>query len=603
MGDTPLPPLPAGSEKTVYLREAGGGYEALVSAGNVPPGCKFGGNGEGAGGVEFVDGTPDMRHVILGTNKNFGPVCLSPGVYGGTYEWSEGRLAPIGVLPDGEVVGGGFAGVRGGLSNNGSRVVWVYGGELYLRDMVSHETVPVAGTEAEPANFQIGDGEDSRVFYTASDGSLNVFEVTSGSGEPLAGKSTELVAEKGGVGGVIGTSEDGSYLYFVDGDVLGDGADHGAEKGGDNLYVEHYDSASKAWAPPLFIALLSGEDISSWAPEGGLVRMTSRVSPNGRYLAFMSERSLTGYENRDANSGVPDEEVFLYDADTGRVVCASCNTTGARPVGLLEGNGTEENLVDYAKTWQNRWFAANIPGWTTTTLTTALYQSRYLSDSGRLFFNSSDALVPGDVNGNEDVYEYEPEGVGSCQSPGYGQSASDVLVESAGGCVGLISSGTSSEEAAFLDASEGGGDVFFMTLSRLTPQDVDTSVDIYDAHECTVAVPCAPAPVAVPPSCATADSCKSAPALQPAVFGAPASETFAGSGNVVSSVPAPVVTGRSLTRAQKLAKALRACERSPKRKRAACERQARRRYGVARRVRAEKALPAGAERLQGRGER
>ena len=53
----------------------------------------------------------------------------------------------------------------------------------------------------------------------------------------------------------------------------------------------------------------------------------------------MSERSLTGYDNRDANSGVPDEEVFLYDADTGRLVCASCNPTGARPVGLFEGNG------------------------------------------------------------------------------------------------------------------------------------------------------------------------------------------------------------------------------------------------------------------------
>ena len=92
-GHTPLPPLPAGSEKTVYLREAGGGYEALVTSGNVPPGCKFGGNEEGAGGVEFVDGTPDMSHVILSTNENFGPVCLSPGVHGGSYEWSEGKLA------------------------------------------------------------------------------------------------------------------------------------------------------------------------------------------------------------------------------------------------------------------------------------------------------------------------------------------------------------------------------------------------------------------------------------------------------------------------------------------------------------------------------
>ena len=34
----------------------------------------------------------------------------------------------------------------------------------------------------------------------------------------------------------------------------------------------------------------------------------------GEWLAFMSERSLTGYDNRDAASGEPDEEVYLYDA-------------------------------------------------------------------------------------------------------------------------------------------------------------------------------------------------------------------------------------------------------------------------------------------------
>ncbi len=77
----------------------------------------------------------------------------------------------------------------------------------------------------------------------------------------------------------------------------------------------------------------------------------------------------------------------------------------------------ESNLVDYAQTWQDRWLAGNIPGWTTKDLSNAIYQSRYLSNSGRLFFNSSDALVPADVNGKEDVYEYEPAGVGSCQAP------------------------------------------------------------------------------------------------------------------------------------------------------------------------------------------
>ena len=63
--------------------------------------------------------------------------------------------------------------------------------------------------------------------------------------------------------------------------------------------------------------------------------VSSRVSPDGRYLAFMSERSLTGYDNRDAVSGQPDEEeVYLYDASTGHLACASCNPTGARPVGI-----------------------------------------------------------------------------------------------------------------------------------------------------------------------------------------------------------------------------------------------------------------------------
>jgi hypothetical protein len=50
----------------------------------------------------------------------------------------------------------------------------------------------------------------------------------------------------------------------------------------------------------------------------------------------------------------------------------------------------------------------SLPGWTNVSLTTALYQSRYLSASGRLFFNAADALIPQDSSGTFDVYEYEP---------------------------------------------------------------------------------------------------------------------------------------------------------------------------------------------------
>jgi hypothetical protein len=623
-GHTPLPPLPPGSEKTIYLRTENGEYKALVTAANVPPGTIFGGNEGQGGGVAFAGASPDFSHVVVSSQLG-APILTPNGPEGGLYMWADGHLQPISVLPSGGPaaarLGNLGENVRHAVSNDGSRVVWEAGGNDYLRDMSREETVELNPHErsSQGAHYADADSEDSRVFFTSlrpRGEDLYEFEVTSGTGEPLAGKLTDLTVdtangnEGAAVQGVIGASEDGSDVYFVANGLLGDGPEHGA-KSGDcgpagkpqtqtcNLYVEHYDAGSKAWTPPSFIATLSGADSPVWGEGPPTVNddhahMISRVSPNGRYLAFMSERSLTGYENRDATSGVPDEEVFLYDATAGRLVCASCDPTGARPAGLFEGSGFEENLVDYAKTWEGRWVAANIPGWDPADLSSALYQTRYLSNSGRLFFNSSDALVPADVNGKEDVYEYEPAEVGSCQGTGHGQGGSVVFSSGAGGCVGLISEGTSPEESAFLDASATGGDVFFLTTSRLAAQDRDTSIDLYDAHECTVASPCAPSAALVPPPCTTGDACKPAPTPQPAIFGAPSSETFSGAGNLPAAAES-AVTPRSVARAQKLAQALKACGKKPKRKRAACRSQARKRYG-AKKPRVKKSLSAGVGR-------
>jgi hypothetical protein len=591
-----------------YFREADGQFKALVTPTNTPPGTNLS-TGEV---VIFESASPDLSHVVVRSQVALVKGVPSPALY----EWAAGQLQPASVLVNGEATSGALGNqgsvVRHAISNDGSRIVFESFGSakhFYMRDMVKKETVTIDApqkglpkpTEDNFENYSTANSAGSRVFFTSSrrltasstlresypyPEDLYAFEVTSGGGEPLAGKVTDLTVdgnagESAGVQGVIGASEDGSYVYFVAGGVLGDAAQHGAE-GGHYLYVEHYDEGTKAWAAPKFIAALSGGDSPTWG--GGnpqsLKGMTSRVSPDGRYLAFMSASSLTGYENRDANSDVPDEEVFLYDADTGRVVCASCNPSGGQPVGLLEGNGFEEQLVDSGGLWKGRWLAGNVPAWTGKDLSSALYQSRYLSDSGRLFFDSADALVPADVNGKEDVYEYEPAGVGSCQGPGYGQSASVVFSASVGGCVALISAGTSSEESAFMDASETGGDVFFLTLSRLSPRDYDTSIDIYDAHECTASAPCAPPPSLTPPPCTTGDACKPGPTPQPTLFGEPSSETFSGAGNIVPSASEPKVTSRSAHNAQKLAKALKACRKKPKGKRAGCERQARKRYGA-----------------------
>jgi hypothetical protein len=293
--------------------------------------------------------------------------------------------------------------------------------------------------------------------------------------------------------------------------------------------------------------------------------MTARVSPNGRYLAFMSKRSLSGYDNRDASSGALDQEVYEYDAESGRLSCASCDPSGQRPAGEFDSGVPPGPLVDAPILWGGQTLAGSIPGWTSVSLNHAIYQSRYLSNSGRLFFNSPVGLVSGDGNSTQDVYEYEPQGVGSCTL--------------APACLGLVSSGTSSEEAAFLDASETGDDVFFLSAAQLSLADTDTALDIYDAHVCSLSPGCAPQALGAPPPCATSDSCRTAPTPQPGIFGAPASETFSGAGN--PSTQAPVkAKAKALTRAQKLKKALAACKKKPKAKRAACRRAAQRRYGA-----------------------
>jgi hypothetical protein len=293
----------------------------------------------------------------------------------------------------------------------------------------------------------------------------------------------------------------------------------------------------------------------------------------------MSQQDLVGYNTLDSGSGVPDEEVYLYDAMSGRLVCASCNPTGARPIGIEFTLGAliEEATNERDEGWsEGQRFAATISPWAVNAEGGNLYQTRYLSSSGRLFFNSRDALVPQDVNGTWDVYEYEPVGVGNC---GVGAAGFSQRTD---GCVSLISSGTSAEESVFLDASRGGGDVFFLTTAKLAPQDFDTSVDIYDARECTATSECFPVAAGQPPACSTGDACKPAPTPQPALFGAPSSATFSGAGNIVPATPGQKPKQKSSARARQLSKALKSCKGRPRRRRKECEKKVRARYAAKR---------------------
>jgi hypothetical protein len=552
VGETPL--SPETSEHTPYRRDnRTDSYQPLVTAANAP-GAQF------ANQVGLASASPDLSHIVLHSGVSLTTPPFGPGLY----EWAEGRVQPVSVLPDGEPAPSAALGFRGSLesgyvrraiSNDGSRIVWESGGHLYMRDTSKKETVQLdalepgaRGGEGAPM-FQTASNDGSRVFFTDSKrltaaaprgGDLYEFEVTGAGGGRL--RDLNVV----GVSGIApGASEDGSYVYIVNGGVLTEAENGEKEKavaGGNNLYVLHDDG--RTWTPT-FIAQLSSQDGNDWEAEilghgHGVSGFTSRVSPDGRWLAFMSERSLTGYDNRDASSGAPAEEVFLYDAGSGHVLCASCNTTGARPAAMFFTGDTPLPLVDFPNVWAHRWVAGLIPGWTPASVSHGIYQSRYLSNGGRLFFDSSDALVPRDVNGQEDVYEYEPLGIKSAEGKELCTESSQTFSAQSGGCVDLISSGTSSAESGFLDASQSGGDVFFLTKSKLVSSDFDTALDVYDAHECSSRAPCFPEPPASPPACASGDSCRAAPSPQPSIFGAPASSTFSGPGNVVPPPPPQV---------------------------------------------------------------
>ena len=538
---------------------------------------------------------------------------------------------------------------RGAISADGSRVVFsehlteAEAAGLFLRDVPQGRTIeldaPEAGCiscESGRGQFQLaieaGAGHGERVLFTderrltsdsgsaTNSSDLYQCEIVEGSEgvECLLSDLTPKTqdGESAGVQGlVIGASTDGSYLYFVAHGVLTSApAPDGqvAQPGGENLYVSREGTVS-------LVAVLSGKDRPDWAigvlDQTTLTALTAEVSGDGQYLVFMSSQSLTGYDNVDVSPqahGALDEEVYVFHAaeggegGTGSLTCTSCDPSGARPAGQVTG---ERSLVmpGSGEIWPvGSWIAGDVPGWTPYAAAEALFESRFLSDSGRTFFDSSDALVPADVNGVGDVYEYEPVGVGDCTTETKTASwlyrpARHFEVEGRsgvepGGCVGLISSGAAGAgESGFLDASAGGGegesgkpgstggeDVFFITANKLVPQDFDTSLDVYDAHVCSAESPCSPQGASESPECVTAEACRAAPQPEPNIYGPPSSATFNGQGNVIPPPPAKPAVKKPLTRSQKLKAALAACQRDHKKaKRVKCERTARKRYGVA----------------------
>ena len=502
---------------------------AVEAHANVPAGTEFGGDLEeqqfnAALPVEVKGASDDLAHVVVRSSVPL--TGDAEGVSGGLYEWSrtDGSLELVSRLPEGE---GGEAtkgalgwspaitagATRGAVSTDGRYVFWSNKENdptaLYVRDAVAGETVRldsvqpgVVGTGADAPRFMGASADGSTAFFTdtreltvdsgasASKRDLYACELVREGGEDHC-ELSDLTPETGGEaadaqGIPAGIGDGGEDVYLVaDGalDPAPNPEGESAVAGQPNLYLAQLQGGE--WSLR-FVAELSNLDGPDWGvglvSGEGEAKLVAGASPDGRYLAFMSRRPLSGYDNRDAASGEADEEVFRYDAQADRIDCVSCDPAGGRPRGVVESS-TYDLPSDPHAIWRGSPLAALLPAasWSNEVARGgAVYQPRRVLNDGRTYFNAFDSLVPADSNGTSDAYQYEPHGAGNCTASSGGASTAQAL--GGGGCFSLLSSGTSERESSLLDVSASGNDAFVFTDSPLSVLDEDPDYDIYDAR-------------------------------------------------------------------------------------------------------------------------
>ncbi|HEY4451343.1 MAG TPA: hypothetical protein VGN13_07085 [Solirubrobacteraceae bacterium] len=353
------------------------------------------------------------------------------------------------------------------------------------------------------------------------------------------------------VQGVIGVSQDGADVYFVANGVLAGANIEGRVpvSGQPNLYLAH-------GATTTFVATLAPLDnntntrdeseiggpnsgssqlppLADWAPPVGF--RTAQVSSDGGAVAFESREHLTGYDSM----GLP--EVFVYQAGSGRLACASCDPSGEPPNLSLGRRPTDTQLLGGFVAVSGR----------------PSFQPRWLVEREGLqaYFMTSQALVPSDRNGLQDVYEWESDGSGHCSQPA--------------GCLSLVSDAGTLSNSYFIESGGGGRDVFLTTRSQLTPSGSGETLKLYDAR--------VDGGFSETSQACTGTGCQGVPPAPPA-FSTPSSTTFGGAGNYP-----PVSSGTAS---------------KPKPKPAQCKRGAFRKHG--RCVRRKAACRRGAHKSRGR---
>lgn len=395
--------------------------------------------------------TENATHIVFQT-ENFGgdiaqqlePNAPPTGTHAVYDRTPDGVTHVVSLLPGDITPAAGENADYRGSSADGKGIAFTIGSTLYLRkdNAVTYEvgeSVTFAGVSEGGERVYYVKGGDIYAFDTATESDVRFTEV---------GNAT-----------VVNVAPDGTRVYFVTTKaILGGGQNPNgafAKVGQQNLYLSEDGDIT-------FVGTVTTRDVEGEVdgPTGfqldglGLwtqaieqpVKDPSRLTPDGSVLLFQSRANLDGYDP----GGFP--QVYRYDMVADRLDCISCIPT------LVSADGgatlVSSSLVQSARTEAPNSLSGFVPNVT--------------PDGKRAFFQSREALVSTDVNGVQDVYEWEEQGVGSCKREG--------------GCVYLISSGRSARDNFLFGHSRSGDDVFFTTNDVLTGFDLGATTSVYDAR-------------------------------------------------------------------------------------------------------------------------